>query len=233
MGWIFFSVAKFFCRTGRKVFQEMATLKLWLNWCLLSALSQPLLALSQPLLFFMASLQSHSRTSSVYDILRSLQVQSLQAISLPLWALFTGTTKKRLLHTHEFYTALSKLLIYFWINFCNFCNFFHGYEISTDFRRYFVPILSLVRTILYGHISNSCTFVTLSYSSEINAVLCSQRFLCPWKKHRDMSCPCSWLQQPTADQNGSLTNFFLNLNLLGPVWKSSANYDGCLEHFKF
>ncbi len=72
--------------------------------------------------------------------------------------------------------------------------------------------------------------LTLSYSSEINAVLCPQRISTPLKKKNAMKCP----QMAVLPIQSSTTEcwqikmaicriFFKNLILLGRVWEPAKN----------
>jgi hypothetical protein len=84
--------AEFFRRTGQKVFPRVRNTEALIKLMpvigtlttSIGTLTASIVTLMVSSVTFMASLRSHGQTSSVYDILRYLQVQSLQAISLPL-----------------------------------------------------------------------------------------------------------------------------------------------------
>ncbi len=64
-------------------------------------------------------------------------------------------------------------------------------------------------------------------------------FICPWKKHRDMSlercCQSRQLYQPAADSYGQwpFGALFLNFVLAGSGVATTAIFNGCLARFKF
>jgi hypothetical protein len=104
-------------------------------------------------------------------------------------------------------------------------------------KAYYPPCISsnfLLPVLLFI----STDVLTLSYSSKIITVLYPQRVSLPLKTPRDMfsdgnTAHSVLVLQPTADSNGRLAPFFLNLNLLGQEWKPAADYNGRFARFKF
>ncbi len=82
--------------------------------------------------------------------------------------------------------------------------------------------------------------LTLSYSSEINAVLCPQRVSLLLKKNAVICpqravlhcCPSSKVEQ-LMQIKMAIWRSFLNLNMLDRVREPAADYNGCLARFKF
>jgi hypothetical protein len=81
-------------------------------------------------------------------------------------------------------------------------------------------------------IKESC-FFPLSFSLEINAVIDPQRFTLPLKKRHDISSK-GYSTHPVGHKSLLQIQMavFKNLNLMGQVWKPTADYNDRLARFK-